>query len=92
MSTLTAVTMLAWLTEWLAERFFGSWLKGHWMIAVATVIGVALCVLFRVDGLAMLGLPKPIGSPWTGEFVTGIIVGAGSDFVHSLYKKTGRTI
>ena len=93
MEAFAAVVLLAVLTEWLAERFLGPWVKGYWMVLGATVIGVALCVMFSVDGFALLGLPAPIGSPWTGEVITGLVVGAGSDAVHSIFfKKDGRVV
>jgi len=86
MEALAAVVMLAWLCEWATERFFGSWgVKGWWMVGVSTTIGVVLCLLFRVDAIALLGLPAPVGSPYTGEVITGLIVGAGSDTVHNIF-------
>ena len=85
MDALAAVVMLAWLCEWVTERFVGAWLTGWVMVAAATVVGVALCLLFRVDGIALLGLPAPVGSPYTGQIITGLIVGAGSDTVHNIF-------
>jgi len=87
MEGLAAVVFFAVLCEWLSERFFGPWLKGYAMIAVSAFIGIGLCIAFRVDALALLGLADPMGAPWTGRVITGIAVGAGADAVHSLFFK-----
>lgn len=83
---LVAIIALATLAEWLLERFVARWVQGELMIWISAVLGVALCVLFGVDGLILLGLPEPMFAPWTGYIVTGIIVGAGSNKVHEVFK------
>lgn len=83
-----AVLALAALVEWVAERFFGQWVKGEKMIYVTAVLGVGACLLFRLDGLALLGLPDPLWSPYSGQVITGLIVSAGSAYAHKLLKPT----
>jgi len=84
---IAAITVLAILTEWLSERFFGKWITGEAMVYLSTVVGIALCLLFQVDGVKAMGLPAPLWSPWTGEVITGLIVGAGSNAVHKFFDK-----
>ena len=46
---------------------------------VAAVFGVALCVLYRADLLAILGLSARFA--WVGYLVTGLLIGRGANFV-----------
>lgn len=84
-----AVVFFAFFVEWAVERFAGEWAKGQGevMIYISAALGVALCLLFRLDALAILQLPNPIGAPYTGQVVTGIIVGSGSNAVHQFFGK-----
>jgi len=82
-----AIAVLAVLTEWLCERFFGKYVKGQAMIYLSAVVGVVLCLLFRVDGIQLLSLPTPLWAPWVGQVVTGLIVGAGSNGVHRFFSQ-----
>ena len=47
---------------------------------VSVLIGVALCILYRVDLLAYFDLVSPW--PITGWIITGILIGRGSNFIH----------
>jgi hypothetical protein len=47
---------------------------------VAALVGIALCVLYNADLLAMLDLVSPW--PWVGNIVTGLIIGRGANSVH----------
>jgi hypothetical protein len=82
-----AILMLATLTEWLVERFLGKLMHGDRMIYASAVVGVGLCLLFRLDGTDLMGLPDPMFSPYTGEVITGLIVGAGGSVVHLFLAK-----
>ncbi len=56
----------------------------HWLWPlVSTVLGVALCVLARVDAVGALGLP--LASPFVGEVITGVLISRGSNFEHDLW-------
>ncbi|MDD3493550.1 MAG: hypothetical protein PHZ19_08670 [Candidatus Thermoplasmatota archaeon] len=50
----------------------------------AAVVGVALCFLYEVDVLLLVGL-KPV---WVagGYIVTGLLIGRGANFVHDFVK------
>jgi hypothetical protein len=47
---------------------------------VAALVGVILCALYRADLLAIVGLSSPWA--WTGQILTGLIIGRGANFVH----------
>lgn len=85
---LVAIVFLAAFNEWLVERLFGKWVHGDWMIGISTVFGIGLCLLFGLDGLSLLPLPAPVwGAPYSGEVLTGIVVGAGSNIAHDWFGK-----
>jgi hypothetical protein len=46
---------------------------------VSAAFGVALCVLYRADLLALLGLDARFA--WVGYVVTGLLIGRGANFV-----------
>lgn len=84
---LVALGMLAFLVQWIQERFFGKWIHGDPAIWLSAALGVGAALLFQVDGLALAGLPEPLLSPWSGQVITGIIVGAGSNVVNDFFTK-----
>jgi hypothetical protein len=86
MQAIGAVLLLAVLTEWLTERFFGGLWVGKIMVGISTVIGVALCVAFKVDAIILLGVGSP-WSEWVNIVVTGLIVGGGSQAIHKFFDK-----
>lgn len=86
MDAIAAVLLLALLTEWLVERFLGGILTGKPMVLVSTVVGVALCVAFKVDAMALAGISSP-WSEWVNLVVSGLIVGGGSQAVHDVFDK-----
>ena len=47
---------------------------------IAAGVGLILCLAYRVDLLAMVGIGAQW--PWIGYVITGLIVGRGSNFVH----------
>ena len=47
---------------------------------ISVLIGVVLCVVYRVDLLVHFDLSSPW--PWFGYAITGILIGRGSNFVH----------
>jgi hypothetical protein len=86
MQAIGAVLLLAVLTEWLTERFFGGLWTGRVMVGISTAIGVALCVVFKVDAIILLGVNSP-WSEWANIVVTGLIVGGGSQAIHKFFSK-----
>jgi len=46
----------------------------------SAAVGITLCVLYRADLLAMLGLESPI--PLAGWIITGLLVGRGGNFIN----------
>jgi hypothetical protein len=46
----------------------------------AAVVGLALCVIYRADLLALLGLTCPV--PYAGEAITGLLIGRGANYIH----------
>jgi hypothetical protein len=94
MTELTGIFLLAVFTEATVEYFVASQIpkNGEEKTAkyrrcipyVAAVLGVALCVVYRVDVLAMLVGMTPI-HPAIGWAVSGLIVGrGGSNFLNDL--------
>lgn len=93
METITIV-LLAFLVERITEIIFGQpfdmieALK-PWKPAlryIALVLGVVVCVGYQVDMLAMLGLPEmPMGM-----YITGLVVGGGSQVVHDVFGLVGK--
>ena len=47
---------------------------------IAAFVGVLLCIAYRADLLAIVGLASPV--PWTGPILTGLLIGRGANFVH----------
>ena len=60
--------------------------KWVWFL-ITSIIGMVLCILFRVDLFAALGFAGGAAAVWISEILTGIAVGAGSGFVHSILGK-----
>ena len=49
------------------------------------VLGIIICVVFRIDIFPIVGLNAAI--PFIGSIFTGIIVSRGANFVNDLFKK-----
>lgn len=82
--------VLAFAVEALLEYVLGIWWapfpenkRAKVLMAVGLVLGVALCLSYRVDLLAELGLNPSI----VGQVITGALVGRGADYVHAFWKK-----
>ena len=85
-TTLVTVLFLAGFVQWATERFIGRWLKGEWMILLSGALGVGLCVLLKLDALALMGVEGLDYPALAGYVITGIIVGSGSNAVHRFLK------
>lgn len=82
--------VLAFIVEAVLEYVLGIWwkplseaLRPKVMMAVGLAMGIALCLLYRVDLLAELGLSANIG----GQILTGALIGRGADYLHGFWKK-----
>jgi archaellum biogenesis protein FlaJ (TadC family) len=51
----------------------------------SALVGVALCILYQVDVLGMMGLVTNV--PVVPYAITGLIIGRGSNFVHDFAKR-----
>lgn len=84
--SITSVFILAVLVEGIVEYFIASEDKKQpWLKYVAAAIGVLVCVIYKADLLAGLGLITPI--PYVGSIVTGIIIGRGSNYLNDFISK-----
>ena len=77
------VMFLALLVEFLGERLLTPFLKGVRMVWATALVGGALCVLLKVDGLSLVGVNANL---YVSYVVTGLIVGSGSNAVHQFLK------
>lgn len=53
-----------------------------WLRYVAAIVGIILCLTYRIDLLAMFGFHA--FHPVAGLILTGILVGRGSNYMHDL--------
>jgi hypothetical protein len=90
---LVLATVVEALTEYLARpivkaiyAYFGE--VPETMAAlryVGAVVGVALCLAYGVDLLALTGLTAQV--PFVGPVVTGLLIGRGANFVNDFLGK-----
>ena len=59
--------------------------ESAFVIPVTIVLGVAVCILYGCDILAVMGLNASV--PYVGNLLTGIIVARGSNYVYDLIGK-----
>ena len=54
---------------------------------LAMLTGVLLAIAFQIDIITPLvaALELAIPSPWPGLIVTGLLIGAGSNFLHDIW-------
>jgi len=57
----------------------------EWIKYVSAVLSIAICIAYKADILATLGVLSPL--PYVGEIITGLIVGRGSNFLNDFYGK-----
>jgi hypothetical protein len=85
----------AFLAESVTEYFFGPLFKalaeatGIPLLGdlryVAALIGVGLCVAYRLDLLLAAGFEAQ--APVVGFVLTGVVIGRGSDFLHQFVEQ-----
>lgn len=85
-SALISIVFLAAVVEFLSERVFGKWLKGYYMVAIASALGIGACFAFNLDVVG--GLMDAQTTIW-GKVVSGILLGGGSGLVHDFINKFG---
>lgn len=84
MINLTAIFLLAFLTESLVEYFWASLFKKYgladYLKYLAAAVGVVLCLAYQVDILHQLAGLVPI-HPAIGQVLTGIVIGRGGNYL-----------
>ena len=56
----------------------------------AAAVGVVLCIAYRVDLLALVGLTS--GWPYIGPALTGLLIGRGANFVNDFVERWVRPV
>lgn len=87
---LTGLLFFAAFNEAAIELILGRWHKDEidrFLPLVSIVLGVAECMLFSINGLALLGIPGPA---LAGQVITGVVVGGGAGVVHKFFGKPSR--
>lgn len=79
------LVLLGVLTEALTERFFGTWLAGKRLVWISTAMAMAFCLILKINGLELLPIGEPLGHPYTGQIITGLVIGGGSNFIHKIF-------
>lgn len=83
MENLLGILFLATFVEGFITYVAGEVEKARqYLKYVALAIGVIVCVVYKVDIPAMLGLATPI--PYASYILSGVIVGRGSNYVNDL--------
>jgi hypothetical protein len=87
--------ILAFPSEGVTEDFFGPLFKalaeatGIALLGdlryVAALLGVALCVAYRLDLLLAAGFEAEV--PMVGYSLTGVVIGRGSSFLHQFVEQ-----
>ena len=82
--------VLAFTVEALLEYVLGIWwtplsetVRPKVLMAVGLVLGITLCLIYKIDLLAELGLQAGI----VGQILTGALVGRGSEYLHKWYNR-----
>lgn len=90
-SLLVGLFFLAGLVEFVAERLFGTLLSGTRMIYVATILGVAVALIFKVGIIQSLGISgidmSTAAAEWADYALTGLLIGTGSNKLHEFISK-----
>ena len=88
---ISVIIMLAILVESIAELIKAAisparWPKWVWLI-ITSAMGIAICILWTVNLFTAVGLAGVGAAIIAGQVITGIAIGAGSGFVHTLLDK-----
>lgn len=86
LETITAAFVLAVLVEGIIEYFVAKPESSQpWLKYVSAAIGVLVCVAYKVDVLASLGVVSTY--PFIGEVLTGLVIGRGSNYLNDFVSK-----
>ena len=55
-----------------------------WQIIVSIILSVALCLAYKIDIPALVGIVSPVS--YVGNVLTGILVSRGSNYIFDLLK------
>lgn len=83
-----AVIVFAILVEGIVEYFklaFPRFGESQFIIPATVLLGVAVCILYGCDLLAVMGLVTPV--PYVGNVLTGILVARGSNYIYDVIGK-----
>lgn len=84
--TFTFIFILAVLVEGLIQYFVSNPDKPQrWLQYVSALLGILVCVAYKADMLAGLGLVSPY--PFIGEVLTGLVIGRGSNYLNDFISK-----
>lgn len=97
MDKFMAVFLLAFLCEAMTEYLFAEPLErfqnGQYCFVlkyIAVVVGIGLCVAYRIDVLAMVTGLEAVAA-WVGWVISGMIIGRGSNFVNDVIDRVRGT-
>lgn len=85
MEAIAGIFLLATIVEGTVAYLFGKNEGGAervWIPYLTLVLGVAAAVAYKLDVLALVGLPAVY--PAVGWVVSGIIIGRGSNYVNDI--------
>ncbi|MBQ9959987.1 MAG: hypothetical protein IJP01_06485 [Oscillospiraceae bacterium] len=83
-----AVIAFAILVEGIVEYFklaFPRFGESQFIIPATVLLGVAVCILYGCDLLAVMSLVTPV--PYVGNVLTGILVARGSNYIYDVIGK-----
>ena len=61
--------------------------RGMLLRYVSALVGILLCIAYRADLLALVGLITT--TPLVGYIITGIVIGRGANYLHDLVGRWG---
>ncbi len=88
---LTIIFTLAIFVEAVMEYFISNPEKKQpWLRYISALLGILVCVAYKVDLLSLLGAVSPYA--FVGEVFTGLIVGRGSNYLNDFMNRVRNPI
>lgn len=81
--TMGLVVFLAAALERFQEYVLGRFLNGKAMLVASVVLGLALAIGLKLDGLGELGYKS--ANLWVSYILTGLVMSGGSNLVHAIF-------